>query len=122
MQAFMLLWVHRMTKKTFPALGARIKALRLANGLTQSELAERCGYEPLTVSRFERGTYAPGIEALEVIADVLGVSLQDFFVAADVNKLAVETLRHQISDLIYATDDAKALADVLKTTRKRVAN
>lgn len=111
-----------MTNKTFTALGARIKALRLARGLTQSELAERCGYEPLTMSRFERGTYAPGIDTLSALATVLGVSIHEFFVEVDVDRVTIDTLRHQISDLIYAIDDPKTLSELLKLGRKRTAS
>ena len=108
-----------MTTSSLAALGLRIKALRVAKGLTQAELAERCGYEPLTISRFERGTYAPGIDTLEAIAQVLGVSFQDFFSKTSTEQLASDRIRHQITDTIYSIDDPNVLIDVLKYIKRR---
>lgn len=107
-----------MTSSSLAALGGRIKALRVAKGLTQAELAEQCGYEPLTVSRFERGTYSPGIDTLATIAEVLDVPMQDFFVATSTEALAVEKLRHQICDMAYSTSDAAVLVRALSALRK----
>jgi len=59
-------------------IGKRIKHLRLDNKWTQAALAEALGCESMTVSRYERGEYAPSIEMLERIADVLGVGLDAF--------------------------------------------
>ncbi|WP_367863439.1 helix-turn-helix domain-containing protein [Pseudomonas guariconensis] len=106
-----------MTATSLTALGARIKALRTAKGLTQAQLAEQCGYEPLTVSRFERGAYAPGIDALESIANALDVSVRDFF--SEEKKLVKSKIRHQITDIIYTIEDTKALSDILNFTKKK---
>ena len=107
-----------MTNETFAKLGLRIKVLRLAKGQTQSQLAEACGYEPLTISRFERGTYAPSIETLDAIASALDVGLDEFF--SDGNGIKADSLRHAITDLIYQTDDPVVLSDILKSVRKRM--
>lgn len=109
-----------MPKTSLKALGLRIKTLRQARGLTQAQLAERCGYEPLTVSRFERGTYAPGIDTLAAIAEVLGTSVQDFFASDDPAGLRPEIVRHEITDLIYSTNDVETLTEILSLTRKRL--
>ena len=108
-----------MPKTSLKALGVRIKTLRQARGLTQAQLAELCGYEPLTVSRFERGTYAPGIDTLNAIAEVLGTSVQDFFSESDTAQVKPENIRHEITDLIYATNDVETLTEILSLARKR---
>lgn len=108
-----------MPKSSLKALGVRIKTLRQARGLTQAQLAERCGYEPLTVSRFERGTYAPGIDTLTAIAEVLGTSVQDFFSESGTAQVKPDTIRHEITDLIYATNDVETLTEILSLARKR---
>ena len=62
------------------SLGTAIRRYRKVAGLTQAELGERTGFDPKTISRFETGSYTPGIEALFLFADVLGVKLKAFFV------------------------------------------
>ena len=55
-----------------PALGERVRQLRIARGLTQTELAgERCSKE--YVSQIERGKTRPTAETIEWLADRLGV-------------------------------------------------
>ena len=109
-----------MSKTSLKALGVRIKTLRQAKGLTQAQLAERCGYEPLTVSRFERGTYAPGLDTLAAIAEVLGTSVKDFFAGGDIAEVKPEVVRHEITDLIYSTSNVEILTEILSITRKRL--
>ncbi|MDF0730191.1 helix-turn-helix transcriptional regulator [Pseudomonas entomophila] len=99
-------------------LAGRIKALRVARGLTQAELAERCGYEPLTVSRFERGTYSPGIDTLITIAKILDVPVQEFFSSDSTEEITIQKLRHEIIDLAYSTDDAAVLTLAASVLRK----
>lgn len=55
--------------------GAFIKALRTELGLTQRELAERLHITDRAVSKWERGLSAPGIDLLEPLAEILGVSV-----------------------------------------------
>jgi tetratricopeptide (TPR) repeat protein len=58
-----------------PTLGDRVRRLRAARGLTQSELAgERCTKE--YVSQIERGKTRPTPQTLEWLADRLGVDRQ----------------------------------------------
>jgi tetratricopeptide (TPR) repeat protein len=55
-----------------PALGERVRQLRIARGLTQTELAgERCSKE--YVSQIERGKTRPTADTVEWLADRLGV-------------------------------------------------
>ena len=44
-------------------------------GLTQSELAERCGISKTNLAKYENGTSCPSILALKKIADGLGKRL-----------------------------------------------
>ena len=41
-------------------------------GLTQTELAERCGIAQSNVARIEGGKYSPGLDLLETIAEAMG--------------------------------------------------
>lgn len=53
------------------ALGARIRAARVARGWKQRELAAAIHVEPITVSRWERGQHSPELDLLGRVADAL---------------------------------------------------
>lgn len=52
-------------------LGDKIKIAREALGLNQSDLAERIGVEPATVSRWETGAVRPRTKKIKKIAQML---------------------------------------------------
>lgn len=60
-------------------LGACIRALRLETGLSQVEFGERCGFYQTYLSRIENGQANPTINALEVIANTLGLTVFELF-------------------------------------------
>ena len=60
-------------------LGACIRALRLDTGLSQVEFGERCGFYQTYLSRVENGQANPTINALEVIANTLGLTVFELF-------------------------------------------
>jgi transcriptional regulator with XRE-family HTH domain len=51
--------------------GERLREVRLAKGLTQNELAERCGTSIAAISHIERGTKVPTLTTLVRLADAL---------------------------------------------------
>lgn len=54
-------------------LGARLRALRLAAGLTQAELARRTGIHRPNIARVEAGRHTPSLETLSRLAAAIGV-------------------------------------------------
>ena len=60
-------------------LGKRIRALREHRGLTQEELASRCGISVSFASLLERGERSPSYETLVQIAKALEVPVQELF-------------------------------------------
>ncbi|MEW6417237.1 MAG: helix-turn-helix transcriptional regulator [Nitrospirota bacterium] len=66
-------------KTTKELLGARIKELRKAKRLSQSQLSESIGIDPKHLSRIEVGNSYPSLDRLERMAEVLGVDIKDFF-------------------------------------------
>ena len=64
-------------------LGARVKSVRLARGLTQSKLAERAEMTSDEVSRIERGAREPRFLTIERLAAALGVSPSDLFAGSE---------------------------------------
>lgn len=53
-----------------------IVKLRLAQGLSQKELAERVGTKQSAISRLESGEYNPSVEFLSKVAQALGKELK----------------------------------------------
>lgn len=60
-------------------LGACIRALRQDIGLSQVEFGEKCGFYQTYLSRVENGQANPTINALEVIANSLGMTVFELF-------------------------------------------
>ena len=60
-------------------LGLRVKELRAATGLSQEAFADKCGFARSYMSRVERGGANPSVDALQVLAIALGVSIKDLF-------------------------------------------
>lgn len=61
-------------KKTLRTLfGQRVKALRIATGMSQEAFADRCGFARSYMSLIERGGSNASLDAIEVQADALNV-------------------------------------------------
>jgi transcriptional regulator with XRE-family HTH domain len=60
-------------------LGACIRLLRQDTGLSQVEFGEKCGFYQTYLSRVENGYANPTINALEVIANALGLTVFELF-------------------------------------------
>lgn len=71
-----------------PTVAANIKHARAQAGLTQAELARRVERDVINVSRWERGRVMPSLESLIALASVLGVSVEWFYAARDVQEPA----------------------------------
>ena len=68
-------------------IGEKIKALRVANGLTQEELANRCELTKGFISQVERDLTSPSIATLVDILESLGTNLKEFFNETEEEKL-----------------------------------
>lgn len=64
-------------------LGARIRTLRKARGLTQEQLSELVGIGPQTQRRIENGRTNARLETLFHLAEHLDVAVRDLFEDAD---------------------------------------
>jgi len=60
-------------------IGEKIKELRIYNGLTQQELADRCELSKGFISQVERELTSPSIATLMDILESLGTNIKDFF-------------------------------------------
>lgn len=61
------------------ALGKRLRELRVTNGLTQEELANRCELSKGFISQVEGDQTSPSIATLMDILECLGTDIQTFF-------------------------------------------
>jgi transcriptional regulator with XRE-family HTH domain len=59
--------------------GHRVRALRLATGMTQEAFADRCGFARTYMSRIETGGANPSLDAIKTLADALKVELSVLF-------------------------------------------
>jgi HTH-type transcriptional regulator / antitoxin HipB len=64
-------------------LAERVRALRVAGGLSQGELAERMGTTQSAISRLEAGGVYPSIDTLEKVGNALHARLVVDFHAVD---------------------------------------
>ncbi|HBN8046707.1 TPA: helix-turn-helix transcriptional regulator [Pseudomonas aeruginosa] len=106
-----------MTQDTIKALGKRLKHLRESIKWTQAQLAEKLGCEPITISRYERGQSAMGIDTLGEIANALELPIAAFFIktsepTATPTEPSRDELRHYLCDLIYEVNDRESLKEI----------
>jgi transcriptional regulator with XRE-family HTH domain len=59
--------------------GSCVRELRLESGASQVEFGERCGFYQTYLSRIERGQANPTLNAIEVIANALGMTVFELF-------------------------------------------
>ena len=61
------------------SFGQRLRSIRLANGLTQKELAEKAGLHATYIGIIERGKQSASLDTIEKLAAALGVKEETFF-------------------------------------------
>lgn len=59
--------------------GLCVRALRQERGLTQVAFGEKCGFYQTYLSRIENGQANPTLNAMEVIAVALGLTIFELF-------------------------------------------
>ncbi|HEY9163161.1 MAG TPA: cupin domain-containing protein [Magnetovibrio sp.] len=64
-------------------IGSRLRRLRKGAGLSQRELADKCGVTNAMISLIETDSTNPSVGTLKSILDGLSVSLSDFFAMAE---------------------------------------
>jgi transcriptional regulator with XRE-family HTH domain len=78
-----------------------LRAARRGAGLTQKQLAEALGVEPITVSRWERGVTSPSLPRLRRIAELTETTVSDLVRTPDAQTThAVElaALREELAE------------------------
>ncbi|MHB1324004.1 MAG: LexA family protein [Coriobacteriia bacterium] len=78
--------------------GENIRTLRVLRGITQQQLADKVGVSGAAVSEWERGQNEPRSAALQKIAEVFDVTMEDIIKGTDVS-LALEPQGAYTSEL-----------------------
>lgn len=109
--------VHALATVPPAQLGARLRAARLAAGMTQPQLAG-ADASVAYLSRIEGGQRRPGAPLLEKLADRLGVSVERLVVGADREEARRVELRLDHAELSLAGGEA---ANALTLAREALA-
>lgn len=96
---------EQVLKEASVNFGQRVRELRKAAGLTQTELAERLGqwgrsYHQTTVAKLEKGTRPTTLDELIPLAAALGVSQREFFEDPTPADLAEHRVRETEQELL----------------------
>jgi transcriptional regulator with XRE-family HTH domain len=68
--------IFASVKKTLAQqFGSCVRSLRLATGMSQVVFGEKCGFYQTYLSRIETGNANPTLNAIEVIANALGMNV-----------------------------------------------
>ena len=99
-------------------IGAKIKDLRVAKGLTQEELADRSELSKGFISQLERDITSPSISTLEDILQCLGTSISEFFAGDEKKKQVVFKDEHYFEK---KDDDLKNLVEwIIPNAQKNI--
>lgn len=60
-----------------PTNNSKLAQLRIARGMTQTQLAEKVGCTQKDISRWEHGTRTPASKSLILLSQALGCSVDD---------------------------------------------
>lgn len=81
------------------AIGARLKAMRMARAMTLDALATRSGVSRAMISRIERGEASPTAQLLARLCSALGTTLSRFF--SFQNEAATSPLRRRDAQPVW---------------------
>lgn len=87
-------------------LGARLKAIRKARGLTQESLAEKADLTPQYLSRLESGQQSPSLEAVARLAEALELEVWELFDFE--HEGTIKDVRARLRRLIHEADEPQA--------------
>ena len=102
-------------------LGQAMRKARKDAGLTIQELADKSGYSPSTISNAETDTHIPNVTTILDLADVLGVSVNEYIGHKAHNEVKRGTVLEIPEDVIIYTEDKWLVINTeLFNSRKKV--
>jgi transcriptional regulator with XRE-family HTH domain len=96
--------------KSQKALGELIHYYRLIKGYSQKDLAKKLHVTISAISSWERGQNKPGLDVAMLIADDIGISLDEFFL---IRKPTFIQKAHHLSDRISMTNAYVEIIDLV---------
>ncbi|WP_148254620.1 cupin domain-containing protein [Aidingimonas lacisalsi] len=105
-------------------VGGRLRALRTMRGISQRELAKRCGVTHSSLSLIEQGKVSPSVSSLKKILDAIPISVGDFFTMDMESRDQVFYAADELADmgsgdviykLVGANRDSRALSFMIET-------
>lgn len=103
-------------------MGGRLRTARRSVGLTQKQLAEQLGVEPITISRWERDVTTPSLPRLRRVAEITETTVSDLVRAPDAasaHAVELAALREELAETRALVDRVARTLDRL--TRPRSA-
>ncbi len=85
-----------MTNKN-QQIGGLIAAIRKEKGLTQAQLGEMLHVTGKAVSKWELGQSAPGVDLLEKLADILGITVTELLAGRRMEQQDVQTVAQSMA-------------------------
>ncbi|MBD3897346.1 cupin domain-containing protein [Halomonas sp. ML-15] len=105
-------------------VGGRLRALRTLRGISQRELAKRCGVTHSSLSLIEQSKVSPSVSSLKKILDAIPISVGDFFTMDLENRDQVFYSADELTDmgsgdvifkLVGANRASRALSFMIET-------
>lgn len=94
-------------------IGNILKSLRIKEGLTQDELAEKVGFSRSAVSMYESGNRTPTPDILEMLADFFNVDM-NYITGTTEEEYYLDLKTKQIAQEIFNNPELRALFDASK--------
>lgn len=107
--------------ENFKEIGARIKTLRKSNGMSQDELAQKCGYTTrASISRIEKGEINIPHSKIVEMANALNVSPNYLLNGEDSTETTLEEIEEALLEIFRKIPlESKPLAlEMLRTALK----
>ena len=101
------------------SIGETIFKLRVQNGLTQRQLAEKLNVSPDLVSKWECGSRRPHYQLIKELAELFGVTVDT---VSDIDEALIQELRAIIPDDITKTDFMILLEEYISGMPERYRN
>ena len=99
-------------------IGAKIKQLRNAAGMTQEQLGNELSVSAQAVSKWESGTTTPDIQLLPEISVLFGVTIDELFSMTDERK--TERIENMIDNMHFIPE--KDFSDSEKFLREKLSD
>ncbi len=107
-------------KLNYVAIGKRIRICRTSQNITQEQLAFQINTSPAYISNIERGVKKPSLQKLVQIAEILGVTVNDFLYNS--TEVSIFNESFELSEILseYTLEDQQLLLHSLTTIIKAI--